>query len=119
MDEFQKIYDIEVNESDKDYIYDELYTKLADKDAIIYMLTNTIDEVMMKGSSHIRVYCNYAMEFDNISIEYARENKIYIMNTPNILNDLISESAWTCILAISRRTVEGDKYIKNKNFRGG
>ena len=118
LEELRKTYDIEVNETGRDYTYNELNEKLHDKDAVICMLTNTIDEQLMKNNIHIKVYCNYAMGFNNIDVKYAKENHIYVTNTPNVLNDVTSELAWALLLAVSRRVIEGDRYMRDMKFTG-
>ena len=118
LDKFRNDYDIEINESDRDYTYSELNDMVRDKDAVICMLTNRIDEQLMKNNPQIKVYCNYAMGFNNIDVSYAKKNHIYVTNTPNVLNDATSELAWALLLSVARRIVEGDRYMREMKFTG-
>jgi glyoxylate reductase len=94
-----------------------LKRRLADKDALICVLTDKIDGEVMDAGPSLKVIANIAVGFDNIDIAAARERGIIVTNTPDVLTDAVAELTWALILGIARRVAEGDRMIRAGNWK--
>jgi glyoxylate reductase len=87
-------------------------------EALICLLTDTIDRTVIYEASRLKIISNYAVGFNNIDIEAATEKRIFVANTPGVLTEATADLAWALILAASRRIVEGDHICRNGEFKG-
>jgi glyoxylate reductase len=61
---------------------------------------------------------NYAVGYNNIDIEAATKKRIPVSNTPDVLTNTTAEMAWALLFSVSRRIVEGDKFMREGKFKG-
>ncbi len=87
-------------------------------DALICLLSETIDQTVMDRAKNLKVISNYAVGYNNIDLEYATQKGIYVTNTPDVLTEATADLAWALMLAAARRVVEGDKMVRSGNFKG-
>lgn len=82
-------------------------------DALLSVLTEKIDaEIMDAGLPILKIIANYAVGFDNIDLESAKQKNIMVTNTPGVLTDTVAEHTFALMLAISHRIVEADKFTR-------
>ncbi len=55
---------------------------------------------------------NYAVGYNNIDVEAARELGIVVTNTPGVLTEATADLTMALILAVMRRLVEGDAEVR-------
>src|SRR3954470_5314738 len=91
---------------------EELKRRLADKEALICVLTDKIDGEVMDAAPALKVIANIAVGFDNIDIPAARDRGLVVTNTPDVLTEAVAELTWALILGIARRVGEGDRLIR-------
>lgn len=88
-------------------------------DALLCLLTDKIDGEMMDGiGPQLKIIANYAVGFDNIDLEDAKERKIMVANTPGVLTDTVAEHTFALMLAIAHRVVEADKFVRALKYEG-
>jgi len=110
---------VEVNESDRPLSHDELCTKAAEYDALVTLLTDKIDRnVLEAGKGHLKIVANVAVGYDNVDVAAATELGIMVSNTPGVLTETTADFAWTLLMAVARRVVEGDKFFRAGKFHG-
>jgi glyoxylate reductase len=86
-------------------------------DALLCLLTETIDEeLMVAAGPRLRVISNMAVGYDNVDVEAASRRRILVTNTPGVLTDATADLAWTLILGTVRRAVEGDLMVREGRF---
>ncbi len=66
----------------------------------------------------LRCVSNVAVGFDNIDVPTATANHVWITNTPGVLDDATSDFAFALLMAVARRVVQGDTFVRQGNFRG-
>lgn len=115
-----KGYEVDVNPKDRPLTKKELIKALSKKqyDAVLTLLTDTIDAEVMDTAPTVKIYANFAIGFNNFNVEEAKKRKIYLTNTPGGGADRVAEHAWALILALTCRVVEGDTYMRNGKFKG-
>jgi len=109
----EEVADIEVFKGeDKPVPRDLLLKKARVVDGIISLLTDSIDEELMDQAENLKVVSNYAVGYNNIKVDEATKRGIRITNTPGVLTDTTADCTFTLMMAIARRIVEADKYIR-------
>jgi glyoxylate reductase len=66
----------------------------------------------------LRCVSNVAVGFDNIDVPTATANHVWVTNTPGVLDDATSDFAFALIIAVARRVVQADTFVRQGNFRG-
>jgi glyoxylate reductase len=88
--------------------------RVAGKDALICLLTEKIDhELLDAAGPNLRIVANVAVGFDNIDVPACTERKIAVTNTPGVLDETTADFAWTLLMAVARRLVEGDRLARS------
>ncbi len=97
---------------------EEIIAGVRDADALISILTDKIDREIMDSAPKLKVIGNYAVGYNNIDVEYAKQKGIIVTNTPGVLTDATADLTFALILAAARRVVEGDKFMRQGKFNG-
>ncbi|MCX6756625.1 MAG: D-glycerate dehydrogenase [Candidatus Nomurabacteria bacterium] len=99
---------------------DELIKTLSQKpyDALVSFLTDHIDKDVFDACPTIKIVANYAVGFNNINLEDAKERGIVVTNTPGCSSRAVAEHAIALILSLTTRATEGDEYIRSGKFTG-
>ena len=99
----------------------ELSEKLEGVDAVLTLLTDRVDgDFMDIAGPQLKVISNYAVGFDNIDVKAATDRGIVVANTPcNEVNEAVAEHTWALILALARRIVESDEFIRDQGYFAG
>lgn len=118
VEKLKSFFDVEVSSFDRDLTRNEIIEMAASAQGLVSMVNDTIDRDLIDHLSDIRIIANYAVGFNNIDIEYARENGIVVTNTPGVLTESTADIAMALILCVARRIVEGDKLVRRGEFRG-
>jgi glyoxylate reductase len=88
--------------------------RVAGKDALISLLTEKIDrELLDAAGPNLRIVANVAVGFDNIDVPACTERRVAVSNTPGILDETTADFAWTLLMAVARRLVEGDRMARS------
>jgi glyoxylate reductase len=97
---------------------DELLGRVADKDALICLLTDKIDAQVVGAAPRLRIIANIAVGYDNIDVPAARARGVVVTNTPDVLTEAVAEFTWALILGIARRVAEGDRLMRRGAWKG-
>ncbi len=96
---------------------DVLLQKLTEVEAIVTLLSDKIDVAALNGAPKLKIISQYAVGFDNIDVGEAAKRGIIVTNTPEVLTDASADFAWALLMAVSRRVVEADKYVRSGQWR--
>ncbi len=97
---------------------DELLKRVADKDALVCLLTEKINDELLDRAPRLRIVANVAVGFDNIDVAACTRRKIVATNTPGVLDETTADFAWTLLMAIARRVLEGDQLTRSEKWPG-
>ncbi len=87
-------------------------------DALLSVLTEKIDaEIMEAAGSQLKIIANYAVGFDNIDVEAAKQKNILVTNTPGVLTNTVAEHTFALMLAIAHRISEADRFSKEGKYQ--
>lgn len=96
----------------------ELLARIADKDALVCLLTEKVDAELLAAAPKLRIAATVSVGFDNIDVAACTRLRVYATNTPGVLDDTTADFAWTLLMAITRRLVEADAWIRSGSWRG-
>jgi glyoxylate reductase len=96
----------------------ELRARVADKDALVCLLTDAIDRSVIDSAARLKVIANVALGYNNIDVPYARSRQIVVTNTPDVLTESVADFTWALILAITRRLSEGERLLRRGEWKG-
>ena len=96
----------------------EVLRRVADKDALICLLTEKIDEELLNAAPNLRIVANVAVGFDNIDLDACSRHKVAASNTPGVLDETTADFAWTLLMAVARRLLEGDALTRSGQWAG-
>ncbi len=112
----------EVEMSGKDGVLTkaELLTALKVKpyDAVLSLLTDTIDAEVFDAVPTAKIFSNYAVGYNNIDVKTANERGITITNTPGVLTDTVAEFTVALILSVTKRIPEADRFTRKGKYEG-
>jgi len=96
----------------------ELRARLVDTDALVCLLTDTIDRAAIDAAPKLKIIANIAVGYDNVDVAYARSRGIVVTNTPDVLTESVADFTWALILAITRRLSEGERVVRRGAWEG-
>jgi glyoxylate reductase len=119
IDALRAEFDVEVNPDDRALTRDELKEKIRGRDAVVSLLTDTIDgEVLDAAGPQLKIVANYAVGYNNFDLAAAIQRKVILTNTPGVLDDATATHTFTLLLATARRIAEADKYVRDGKWLG-
>jgi lactate dehydrogenase-like 2-hydroxyacid dehydrogenase len=119
IDALRAEFEVEVNPDDRALTKEELKEKVRGRDAVVSLLTDTIDgEVLDAAGPQLKIVANYAVGYNNFDLAAATERKVILTNTPGVLDDATATHTFTLLLATARRIAEADKYVRDGKWQG-
>jgi glyoxylate reductase len=91
--------------------------KVANVDALVSLLSDKIDAEVFNAAPKLKIVSQIAVGFDNIDLNEATKRGIYVTNTPEVLTDTTADFAWALLMALARRVVEADKYVRTGQWK--
>ncbi|MFH1739559.1 MAG: D-glycerate dehydrogenase [bacterium] len=114
----RKYCDAEVFSPDRAMTREELQDAVREKDGLLSLLTDPIDDALMQSAPKLRVIANYAVGYNNIDVKAATARGIPVTNTPGVLTDTTADLTFALLMAIARRIPEGDRFTRDGRFDG-
>lgn len=109
---------VSVNPHDRPVTRDELLEMGQGCKALITMLTDRVDRELFAALPDVRMVANYAVGYDNISLDDARAAGVVVTNTPGVLTAATADLTMALVLGVMRRMVEGDRLVRAGKFEG-
>jgi glyoxylate reductase len=61
---------------------------------------------------------NVAVGYDNVDVPACTRRGVAVTNTPGVLDETTADFAWALMMAVARRLVEADQYVRAGNWKG-
>ena len=98
----------------------EILKNVVDKDALLCSLNERIDrEVMEKAGPKLKVISTLSTVYDHIDIKEAKKRRIQVTFTGEVLAEATADLTFALILAVSRKVVLADNYVRQKKWKVG
>ena len=96
----------------------DLLKHVADKDGLVCLLTEKVDEELLSAAPKLRIAATVSVGYDNIDVPACTKHKVVATNTPGVLDDTTADFAWTLLMAVARRLLEGDSWMRSGTWNG-
>jgi lactate dehydrogenase-like 2-hydroxyacid dehydrogenase len=92
---------------------DALEAGVAGACAAVVTLTERVDAGLLAAAGDsLQVVANVAVGYDNIDVAAARAAGVTVTNTPGVLDNATADHTFALILAVTRRVVDGDRFLR-------
>ena len=97
---------------------EEFLRRIKDKEGLVCLLTEKINEEMLRVAPKLRIASNVAVGYDNIDLDACTKRGVVATNTPGVLDETTADFAWTLLMAVARRIGEGEQLARSGNWKG-
>lgn len=111
-------YNVDVYEGEEYLSKSEMIQRARKADGIITQLRDPIDEEFINSLENAKIIANYAVGYNNIDISTATNRGIYVTHTPGVLTEATADIAFALLLAVARKIVESDRFVREGKFVG-
>ena len=111
-------FEVMLNPDDKLYSIEELLRLAAEADAILPCHTEKFSaETIERLPARIKAIANFSVGVDHVDLEAAANRGVIVTNTPDVLSDATAEIAMLLMLGAARRAGEGERIMRNQEWR--
>jgi glyoxylate reductase len=96
----------------------ELLNRVTDCEALICVITEKIDEELLAAAPKLRIAATVSVGYDHIDVAACTRRKVVVTNTPGVLDETTADLAWALLMAVARRVVEADAWIRSGTWHG-
>lgn len=97
---------------------EDVLRRVKDKEGLICLLTEKVNEELLRVAPKLRIAANVAVGYDNIDVDACTRRGVVATNTPGVLDETTADFAWTLLLAVARRLSEGEALARSGNWKG-
>jgi lactate dehydrogenase-like 2-hydroxyacid dehydrogenase len=97
---------------------EELTRRVQDKEGLVCLLTERVNEELLRAAPKLRIAANVAVGYDNIDVAACTQRGVVATNTPGVLDETTADFAWTLLMAVARRLGEGEALARSGNWKG-
>lgn len=97
---------------------EEFLGRLKDKDGLVCLLTERVGDDVLRAAPKLRIVANVAVGYDNVDLPACTKRGVVVTNTPGVLDETTADFAWALLLAVARRVVEADQYVRAGSWQG-
>jgi len=103
--------DVEVYTQDSPIPREQLINACRDVDGLLVAGTRVTTEVL-NAAPKLRAISTASVGYDNIDIAACTARRIPVTNAPGVLEETTADLTFALLLAVARRVVEGDRYVR-------
>ncbi len=96
----------------------ELFRRIKDKQGLVCLLTEKVNEELLRAAPKLRIAANVAVGYDNITVADCTRRGVAATNTPGVLDETTADFAWTLLMAVARRLGEGEQLARSGKWKG-
>jgi glyoxylate reductase len=97
---------------------EEVLRRVKDKEGLICLLTEKVNDELLRVAPKLRIVANVAVGYDNMDVGACTRRGVVVTNTPGILDETTADFAWTLLMAVARRLGEGEALARSGNWKG-
>lgn len=111
-------FELDVYTGEEFLTKEEMIERARKADAMVAHLRDPIDTQFIQSLEKMKIIANYAVGYNNIDVQAATDRGIYVTHTPGVLTEATADIAFALILAVARRIVESDRFVRDGKFVG-
>jgi glyoxylate reductase len=96
-----------------------LAAAMADCDVFVPTVTDNIDAALIEGAGdRLKLIANFGAGVNHIDLQAARARGIVVTNTPGVLTEDTADITMALILSVPRRLAEGERLVRDGQWKG-
>lgn len=122
-DGFQPLYDagydvhMPAEEPPADALGEERLIERAEgADALVPTVGDPVTARVMDAAPQLQIIAQYAVGYDNIDLDAARERDLPVTHTPGVLTDATADFSVALLLAVARHVPPADRFVREGRF---
>jgi len=72
----------------------------------------TVPASLMRALPRLKVVANFGVGYDGVDVAHASQHGVKVTNTPDVLSDEVADFAVGLLLAVRRRIVAADRFVR-------
>lgn len=116
--DLHEVYEVRMwPEEEQNAPREKLLEEATQAQALWTMLGDEIDRELLEAAPNLKIVANLAVGYNNIDLDAAREHKVFVTNTPDVLTETTADLTFSLMLATARRLVEAEKTVRNGEWQ--
>jgi lactate dehydrogenase-like 2-hydroxyacid dehydrogenase len=112
-------FDVALNADDRPLDAAEMMAAFQNFDAVLPTVSDRLPaSVFPKAGIRAKFIGNFGVGYNHIDVDAARRHGITVTNTPGVLTDCTADLAITLMLAVARRSGEGERQLRAGEWKG-
>ena len=114
--ELKKKFQVEVHTGKIPIPKNSLKSKIKQVDGLICFPYDQIDKEIIQSAKNLKVISTFSVGYDHIDTKFAKEKKIRVGYTPDVLTNATADMAFALMIDSLRRISEGDRIIRKQKW---
>lgn len=110
--QLEQVAEVRVWNSDDVIPRETLLPEVSVSDGLLCLLTEAINDELLDQAPRLKVAANMAVGYDNIDLAACSRHGVVATNTPGVLTETTADFAFALLMAVGRRVVEGDRFVR-------
>ena len=115
--ELKKKFEVDIHTGKIPIPQNTLKSKIKNLDGLICFPYDKINKEVLQSAKKLKVISTFSVGYDHIDLDFAKENKIRVGYTPEVLTDATADMAFGLLLDSLRRISEGDRIIRKGKWK--
>jgi len=115
--ELKKKFEVDIHTGKIPIPQNTLKSKIKNLDGLICFPYDKINKEILQSAKKLKVISTFSVGYDHIDLDFAKENKIRVGYTPEVLTDATADMAFGLLLDSLRRISEGDRIIRKGKWK--
>jgi glyoxylate reductase len=115
--ELRKKFEVDIHTGKIPIPQNILKSKIKNLDGLICFPYDKINKEILQSAEKLKVISTFSVGYDHIDLDFAKENKIRVGYTPEVLTDATADMAFGLLLDSLRRISEGDRIIRKGKWK--
>ena len=114
--ELKKKFQVEVHTGKIPIPKNSLKSKIKQVDGLICFPYDQINKEVIQSAKNLKVISTFSVGYDHIDTKFAKEKKIRVGYTPEVLTNATADMAFALMIDSLRRISEGDRIIRKQKW---
>lgn len=115
----EEVFEVDARGSEAGLCHDDLIAGLRGKAGAVLGPVDRIDAGLLEVCPELRVVCNTSAGFNNIDVKACTVRGVLCTNTPDVTTETTADFAFGLLLAVARRIVEADGWVRQGRWDAG
>lgn len=117
VERLRKKYEVSEFSGERLATREELLEGARGSSAVITAVSDAVDKEFIDMLPDLKIVSNCGVGYENVDVDYATGRGAMVTNTPDVLTETTADLAWALMMAVARRVVEGDAYVRGGEFK--